>query len=191
MSILLKNVSLIAEGNDLVKRDVLIEQNKIKQIAKNISECAEQTIDGQGHLLLPGLIDVHVHLREPGGEYKETIKTGTKSAARGGFTTVCAMPNTLPVPDDVTQLKDLLEKINQDALVRVFPYAAITKNLQGEELTPIAQLTDAGAFAFTDDGVGIQVTDMMYHAMKEAAKVYMPIFAHGEDNLVLYGGVFS
>src|SRR5690625_977950 len=189
MSILLKNVSLIAEGNDLVKRDVLIEQNKIKQIAKNISESAEQTIDGQGHLLLPGLIDVHVHLREPGGEYKETIKTGTESAAQGGFTTVCAMPNTLPVPDNVTQLNDLLKRIEQDAVVRVFPYAAITKNLQGEEMAPIAELTDAGAFAFTDDGVGIQVTDMMYQAMKEAAKVNMPIVAHCEDNSVLHGGV--
>src|SRR5690625_820015 len=189
MTILLKNVAILQEGNHLVMRDVLIEQNKIKSIRENVDVSAEQTIDGQGHLLLPGLIDIHIHLREPGGEYKETIKTGTKSAARGGFTTVCAMPNTLPVPDDVTQLKDLLEKINQDALVRVFPYAAITKNLQGEELTPIAQLTDAGAFAFTDDGVGIQVTDMMYQAMKEAANVNMPIVAHCEDNSVLHGGV--
>jgi len=189
MTILLKNVAILQEGNHLVMRDVLIEQNKIKSIRENVDVSAEQTIDGQGHLLLPGLIDVHIHLREPGGEYKETIKTGTKSAARGGFTTVCAMPNTSPVPDDVTQLKDLLEKINQDALVRVLPYAAITKNLQGEELTPIAELTDAGAFAFTDDGVGIQVTDMMYQAMKEAANVNRPIVAHCEDNSVLHGGV--
>src|SRR5690625_3019101 len=159
MTMLLKNVSLIEKGNELVKRDVLIEGNKIKQVEANIEISNQRIIYGQGYLLLPGLIDVHIHLREPGGEYKETIKTGTESAARGGFTTVCSMPNTSPVPDDVTTLTDILQRIEKDAVVRVLPYAAITKDLQGEELTPIAELTETGAFAFTDDGVGIQETD--------------------------------
>lgn len=189
MAMLLKNVSLIEKGNELVKRDVLIEGNKIKQVEANIEISNQRIIDGQGYLLLPGLIDVHVHLREPGGEYKETIKTGTQSAARGGFTTVCAMPNTSPVPDDVATLKDIWQRIEKDATVRVFPYAAITKGLQGEEITPFAKLKEAGAFAFTDDGVGIQVTEMMYQAMQEAAKIKMPIVAHCEDNSVLHGGV--
>src|SRR5690625_1098759 len=189
MSILFKQVKILTDDGDLVTKDVFVEKNKIKTIAKDITEQAEQTIDGQGKLLLPGLIDVHIHLREPGGEYKETIKTGTESAARGGFTTVCSMPNTSPVPDDVTTLTDILQRIEKDAVVRVLPYAAITKDLQGEELTPIAKLTDAGAFAFTDDGVGIQETDMMYQAMKQAAKLNMPIVAHCEDNSVLHGGV--
>jgi len=189
MSILFKQVKILTDDGDLVTKDVFVEKNKIKTIAKDITEQAEQTIDGQGKLLLPGLIDVHIHLREPGGEYKETIKTGTESAARGGFTTVCSMPNTSPVPDDVTTLTDILQRIEKDAVVRVLPYAAITKDLQGEELTPIAELTETGAFAFTDDGVGIQETDMMYQAMRQAAAVNMPIVAHCEDNSVLHGGV--
>src|SRR5690625_7040587 len=100
MTILLKNVALLQKDSSLKQTDVLIKDNKIDRIDEQITGDFEKTIDGQGHLLLPGLIDVHVHLREPGGEYKETIKTGTESAARGGFTTVCAMPNTSPVPED-------------------------------------------------------------------------------------------
>ena len=189
MKTLLKNATCIQPNNEIKQCDVLIEDKKIKLIEANISQEADQVIDCEGHMLLPGFIDVHIHLREPGGEYKETIATGTKAAARGGFTTVCSMPNTNPVPDSVERVNDLLMKINKDAVIRVLPYASITKDLKGEELTPIKELSKAGVFAFTDDGVGIQTTETMLQAMREAAKYGMPIVAHCEDNSVLNGGV--
>lgn len=171
------------------KCEVLINENKIIKIASVISSEADEVIDCNGNLLLPGFIDVHIHLREPGGEHKETIQTGTKAAARGGYTTVCSMPNTNPVPDNATTVKALFEKINQDAVVRVLPYAAITKGLKGEELTNISELAESGIFAFTDDGVGIQTADFMLRAMKEAAASGKAIVAHCEDNSIVYGGV--
>src|SRR5699024_2461430 len=189
MKTLLKNATCIQPNNEFKTCDVLIEDKKIKLIKEYISQEADRVIDCEGHVLLPGFIDVHIHLREPGGEYKETIATGTKAAARGGFTTVCSMPNTNPVPDSVERVNDLLMKINKDAVIRVLPYASITKDLKGEELTPIKELSKAGVFAFTDDGVGIQTTETMLQAMREAAKYGMPIVAHCEDNSVLNGGV--
>lgn len=187
MKILLKNANQL-NNNTLVPVNVLIENDKIIKIAEVINEDADQVIDCQGNLLTPGLIDVHIHLREPGGEHKETIVSGTKAAARGGFTTVCSMPNTNPVPDDVDVVRGLNEKINQDAVVRVIPYAAITKGLQGEELTNIAEISKENIFAFTDDGVGIQTADTMLRAMEEAAKQDKAIVAHCEDNSLIYGG---
>lgn len=187
MKILLKNANQL-NNNTLVPVNVLIENDKIFKIAEVINEDADQVIDCQGNLLTPGLIDVHIHLREPGGEHKETIVSGTKAAARGGFTTVCSMPNTNPVPDDVDVVRGLNEKINQDAVVRVIPYAAITKGLQGEELTNIAEISKENIFAFTDDGVGIQTADTMLRAMEEAAKQDKAIVAHCEDNSLIYGG---
>lgn len=189
MKILLKNTKKLQSTNELISCDILIENNKIKQIAPTIPQEDHNVIDCEGKLTLPGFIDVHIHLREPGGEHKETIKTGTEAAARGGFTTVCAMPNTSPVPDNSETVNQLLQKINEDAVVRVLPYASITKDLNGEQLTNMAELTKAGAFAFTDDGVGIQTTDVMLRAMKQAAECNMPVVAHCEDNSVLHGGV--
>ncbi|PXW88540.1 dihydroorotase [Pseudogracilibacillus auburnensis] len=168
---------------------MLINEEKIQKIAPSIEEQADQVIDCKGKLVLPGFIDVHIHLREPGGEHKETIKTGTEAAARGGFTTVCSMPNTNPVPDHVEEVEKLLQKIKEDAVVRVLPYAAITKGLQGEERTNITELSKTNIFAFTDDGVGIQTAGQMLEAMKEAAANGKAIVAHCEDNSILYGGV--
>lgn len=189
MRLLLKNSKLLSATEELKNYEILIENNRIVKIAEQIDEEADQVIDCKGNLAVPGLIDVHIHLREPGGEAKETIKTGTESAARGGFTTVSSMPNTNPVPDNVENLTNLLDKINEDAVVRVLPYAAITKGLQGEERTDINALTEAGAFAFTDDGVGIQTADFMLKAMQEAAAVGKSIVAHCEDNTIVYDGV--
>lgn len=189
MKILLKNASKVSEHNELITIDLLIEGNKIKEIAENITTNADQTIDCEGKLLTAGLIDLHIHLREPGGEHKETISSGTKSAARGGFTTIAAMPNTNPVPDNVAELKNLFKRIDADAKIRVLPYAAITKNLGGEELTNITALSGEDAFAFTDDGVGIQTADFMLKAMREAAQNNKAIVAHCEDNSIVYGGV--
>lgn len=189
MKTVLKRTKMLLPTNELKPCEVLIEQGKIKQIAAKITADAEHVIDCENNVLLPGFIDVHIHLREPGGEHKETIKTGTEAAARGGFTTVCAMPNTSPVPDDLESVQLLFERIKKDAVVRVLPYAAITKDLNGEVLTNIRAIAETGIFAFTDDGVGIQIADYMLRAMKEAASCGKPIVAHCEDNTIVYGGV--
>lgn len=190
MKIILNNVKRVKEGNELEQCHVLIEDGKITRITEEaINEKADRVIDGEGKLVTPGFIDVHIHLREPGGEHKETIKTGTEAAARGGYTTVCSMPNTNPVPDNVEEVEKLFARIEKDAVVRVLPYGAITKGLQGEERTNITELTEAGVFAFTDDGVGIQTAGQMLEAMQEAAKNNIAIVAHCEDNSLLYGGV--
>ena len=184
MSMLLKNATLSSKEG---LTDVLIEDGRIKEIGQNLSTTGE-VIDCQGYLLVPGLVDVHVHLREPGFEHKETIKTGTKAAARGGFTTICPMPNTKPIIDDTEKLKTLNDKIKSDAAIEVLPYVSITKGLKGDELVDFKALKERGAFAFTDDGVGVQSADMMYRAMQEAAKLDMAIVAHTEENSLSYGG---
>lgn len=189
MKILLKNTNQLLASGNLEACEILIEENKIKKIATTIQENVDKTINLHGKIVLPGFVDVHIHLREPGGEYKETIFTGTKAAARGGYTTVCAMPNTNPVPDSVENVNALLDKIEKDAQVRVLPYASITKGLKGEELTNIKELRELGVFAFTDDGVGIQTADFMLTAMKHASEVGASIVAHCEDNSIVYGGV--
>ena len=184
MSMLLKNATLSSKEG---LTDVLIEDGRIKEIGQNLSTTGE-VIDCQRYLLVPGLVDVHVHLREPGFEHKETIKTGTKAAARGGFTTICPMPNTKPIIDDTEKLKTLNDKIKSDAAIEVLPYVSITKGLKGDELVDFKALKEQGVFAFTDDGVGVQSADMMYRAMQEAAKLDMAIVAHTEENSLIYGG---
>lgn len=184
----MKNATIIVEDNQLATCDLLIKGDKISQIGPEVNEQADKVINCHGKLLTPGLIDVHIHLREPGGEHKETIQSGTMAAARGGYTTVCSMPNTNPVPDSVEEVERLFERIQQDAVVRVLPYAAITKGLQGEERTDISALSKTNIFAFTDDGVGIQTAGQMLEAMREAAANNRAIVAHCEDNSILYGG---
>src|SRR5690625_5243937 len=149
MKIKLINATTLQQNDTFEPCEVLIEEDKIVKIAKNMEEVADKEINCKGKLLLPGFIDVHIHLREPGGEHKETIATGTKAAARGGYTTVCSMPNTVPVPDSLEEVEKLMAKISDDALVRVLPYAAITKGLQGEERTNITELSETGVFAYT------------------------------------------
>ncbi|RDW17905.1 dihydroorotase [Oceanobacillus chungangensis] len=190
MKIRLKNAKRLLETSGMEPCEVLINDKKIERIDHDLSaEQVDKTIDLDGNLILPGFIDVHIHLREPGGEHKETIKTGTEAAARGGFTTVCAMPNTNPVPDNAATIRELFAKISEDAVVRVLPYAAITKGLKGKEITEINALVEMGVFAFTDDGVGIQTADFMLKAMKEAAACGASIVAHCEDNSIVYDGV--
>ncbi|MCR6095969.1 dihydroorotase [Salipaludibacillus agaradhaerens] len=149
---------------------------------------ADEIIDVKGKLLIPGLVDLHVHLREPGGEKKETIKTGTLAAARGGFTTVAAMPNTRPVPDTVDNFTMIYSKMKEEGHVRVLPYAAITERQAGRDLTDMEKLASLNAFAFTDDGVGVQEAGTMFEAMTKAASLGKAVVAHCEDNSLLYGG---
>jgi len=185
--LLLKNGQMLNEEGVLITADILIKDGKIAQIATDVEATAAKTVELNGKLITPGLIDVHVHLREPGGEHKETIATGTASAARGGYTLIAAMPNTNPVPDSVENLKVVQEKIEKDAIVRVLPYGALTTNLKGEELIDFTLLAE-DVIAFTDDGKGIQTAGMMYEAMQKAKNVGKPIVAHCEDDSLLFGG---
>ncbi len=185
---LIKNAQILQNG-ELQQVDILIEGERIKMIDGQIDNTLDaEEIDAQGQFVAPGLVDVHVHLREPGGEHKETIETGTKAAARGGFTTVCPMPNTKPVPDSVENLEHVNKIIEDSAQVRVLPYAAITVRQAGKEHVDFEALAQHGAFAFTDDGVGVQEASMMYESMKAAAKQGKAVVAHCEDNSLIYGG---
>lgn len=185
---LIKNAQILQNG-ELQQVDILIEGERIKMINDQIDNTLDaEEIDAQGQFVAPGLVDVHVHLREPGGEHKETIETGTKAAARGGFTTVCPMPNTKPVPDSVENLEHVNKIIADSAQVRVLPYAAITVRQAGKEHVDFEALAQHGAFAFTDDGVGVQEASMMYESMKAAAKQGKAVVAHCEDNSLIYGG---
>ncbi|ULG75062.1 dihydroorotase [Macrococcus brunensis] len=187
MSTLLRGGQILENGQ-LVERDIRIEDGKITEIGERLNVYNSDIIDLKGQFVSAGFIDVHVHLREPGGEHKETIETGTKAAARGGFTTVCPMPNTRPVPDTVENLDKLNKTIQDSAVVRVLPYASITERQLGENLVDFSALKEHGAFAFTDDGVGVQTASVMYEAMQQAAKLDMAIVAHCEDNSLIYGG---
>ncbi|KPV57010.1 dihydroorotase [Paenibacillus sp. A3] len=195
MGIWILNASLAAGGNELKKKHVFANGERIEQIVdagEALPDTAGHTIiDAQGKLLAPGLIDMHVHLREPGFEYKEDIASGTRSAARGGFTTIACMPNTRPVIDTVETVQYVLNKAQTEGIVRVLPYGCITKNELGRELTDFDALKEAGVIGYTDDGVGVQSAQMMKDAMAKAASIGMPIIAHCEDNTLVEGAAVS
>ncbi|OUK34534.1 dihydroorotase [Enterococcus faecium] len=190
MKTLIKNGQINTRKNMTTPAEIWIEDGRIKAIGTGFSEAEfDEVFDAKGQLITPGLVDVHVHLREPGFTYKETIEAGTRSAARGGFTTVCAMPNLNPVPDTAEKLRQVYDIIRKDAVVKVLKYAPITENLRSEKLVDQEALIEEGAFAFTNDGVGVQTAGTMYLAMKEAAKNNKALVAHTEDESLLFGGV--
>ena len=139
------------------------------------------------YIIFPGFCDVHVHFREPGFSYKETIESGCKAAARGGYTAVCTMPNLNPVPDSVEHLKEQMDIIHRDAVIHVYPYASITVGQKGEELSDMNGMAEY-SFAFSDDGRGVQREELMRQAMMEAIRLGKTIVAHCEDNSLLFGG---
>lgn len=190
-SLLIREGSVIhLDERAIRKEDLLIIDGKIAQILPSPSPLrGEREIEAEGLIVSPGFIDLHVHLREPGFEDKEEIRTGTLAAARGGFTTVCAMPNTRPVIDSPERLEDLLMRIERTAKVRVLPIASITVGELGQELTEMKRLKEMGAFAFSDDGVGVQNARLMREACALAASLDMPILAHAEENSLAKGGV--
>lgn len=188
MLFVLKNGFILDEFGELKKADVKVENGKIIEIGENVSTEGFEIVSVEGQLVSPGFIDLHVHLREPGGEHKETIATGTQSAAKGGFTTIAPMPNTRPVPDSKEQMDWLQKRIEDTAIVKVLPYASITTRQLGEELTDFSALKVAGAFAFTDDGVGVQSAGKMLEAMKKAAGIGAAIVAHCEENTLINKG---
>lgn len=187
LDILIKNAKVYYE-NKIVDADMLVNDGTVSRVGVGISVSEDiPVVDGQGLFIFPGFADVHVHLREPGFFYKETIETGTKAAAKGGFTLVCSMPNLNPVPDSAENLKAQQDIIDRDAVIRVLPYASITKGEKGTELVDFEQLGDK-CFAFSDDGKGVQSQDMMRTAMLGAKAQGKAIVAHCEDESLLHGG---
>ena len=187
MDILLKGGTLI-DGTGRRRGDVLVRDGRIAAIGPSIYEASgAQAIDCSGRLISAGFVDLHVHFREPGQSYKETIRTGSLAAAHGGYTTVCAMPNLNPVPDSPQTLALEQEIIERDACIEVLPYAAITRGRKGLEPVDFAALKGR-CVAFSDDGSGVQREEMMLQAMREAARQDVILAAHCEDNTLLHGG---
>ena len=179
-TLLIKGGHVIDPSQDLdATADVLIENGRIAELGK-VERVAEQTIDARGLIVAPGFIDLHVHLREPGQWQKETIATGTASAAAGGFTSVCAMPNTLPI-NDIPAITRWMTASERGAVVNVFAIAAATVGSQGEKVTNYFALANAGAIAITDDGKPLLTDRIMREAMEQAAQAGLPIIQHAED----------
>jgi dihydroorotase len=185
MDILFKNAKVFRDGS-FQTLDALVSQGRLTFPASCFPSDAA-FVEGRNICILPGLADVHVHLREPGFSYKETIATGTAAAARGGYTTVCPMPNLNPVPDSLAHLEQELALIKRDACVRVVPYGAITVGQQGQKLADLAAMAPY-VCAFSDDGKGVQDEGQMRKAMETAKTLGKLIVAHCEDNSLLHGG---
>ena len=188
-AVLLKNGRLLDPATgDLADADIRVEGGSIAAMGSDLPRSGSEVIDLGGRLVLPGLIDLHVHLREPGFEWKETIATGTRAAARGGFTAVACMPNTRPVADSPEVIRRIRETAEREGAVRVLPIGAITRGERGRELTDMAALKEAGAVAVSDDGVGVQDSRVMRDAMRMAASLGLPLVAHCEDDSLAAGG---
>ena len=183
---LLKN-GLLFTKEGFLPADLLTAEGRIVSIARGLDAAGAAVIDLHHAAVFPGFVDVHVHLREPGFSYKETIRTGTLSAARGGYVHVCAMPNLDPVPDSLEALNVQREIIARDAAVHVHPYGAITRGERGEALADMEAMAPYAA-GFSDDGRGVQSGEMMRKAMLEAKRLGKPVAAHCEDNGLLRGG---
>ncbi|WP_418755664.1 dihydroorotase [Eubacterium ventriosum] len=192
MTILIKNGRLINPSENLDKvMDIFVEDGIIKEKAETIDRQADTVIDAAGCYVMPGLIDLHVHFRDPGLTYKEDIETGSKAAAKGGFTTVCCMPNTKPVVDNVETVKYIIEKGEKTGLTNVLPVGAVTKNMAGIEITDVEELKKAGICAISEDGKSVMNSGVYRKAMKNAAKANVPVLAHCEDINLVEGGVIN
>ncbi|NOZ25436.1 MAG: dihydroorotase [Nitrospirae bacterium] len=204
MNLLIRNGHIIdpSQGMD-GKGDLLIEDGRIRELEIRDSEFKTQDsrfkiqnsrleiIDASGLYVLPGLVDMHVHLREPGYEYKETIKTGTMAAVRGGFTTVCCMPNTKPVNDNETVTEFILRKAYAEGACYVYTIGAITKGQKGEELAEMGMMRDAGCVAFSDDGFPVMNSLLMRRALEYSRVFGVPVISHAEDAGLSAGGVMN
>ncbi|USG67612.1 dihydroorotase [Brevibacillus ruminantium] len=188
MGIILGNGTIINQAGKQIPAEVLVEEGRIISIAERVERAGHEWVDCKGGLISAGFVDVHVHLREPGQEQKETIATGAAAAVKGGFTTIACMPNTRPSIDSVETVQEILKKASEAGKARVLPYGAITVRQLGKELTDFAALKEAGIFALTDDGVGVQSAGMMKAAMKKARELGISIVAHCEDDTLLIPG---
>lgn len=169
--------------------DLLIRDGKIEKVGKGIAANGAQVLDAKGKVVAPGFIDLHVHLREPGFEYKETIETGTRSAARGGFTTVCCMPNTKPPIDNEMVVEYVMSVARQHGKVNVLPVGAITVGQMGERIAEIGALQRAGVVAISDDGKPVKNAEIMRRALEYARMFDLPVIDHCEDLDLSKGGV--
>jgi dihydroorotase len=194
MRILIKNGRVVDPANHRDGRyDVLVEEGRVARVAHEISRddaAADKVIDAADKVVMPGFIDLHVHLREPGFEYKETIITGCQAAAKGGVTSVCPMPNTNPVIDTPERVRDLLER-GKDAAVHILPVGAVTVGQQGKELADIEGMQKAGAVALSEDGKSVMDSCLFRKSMEEAARLEIPMFSHCEDKALVAGGVMN
>ena len=189
MKLLIQNGQVIdpaSQTNEVM--DILVENGIISKIEKSITDNADKIINAEGNWVTPGFIDVHVHLREPGYEYKETIATGTRSAAKGGYTTICPMPNTNPVCDSDIMIEYIKLKAEREGVVHVLPIGAITKGQKGEELSNIGKMAKAGACAISEDGKSVPSSGLLKTAMKYAKMFDIPVLSHCEDINLVAGG---
>lgn len=190
MKILIKNGHVIDPSQDIDSvMDILIDSHKISQLGKNIKSKVDQIVDATGMLVMPGLIDMHVHLREPGEEDKETIASGANAALYGGFTTICAMPNTQPPCDNAAQVKFILDKAKQAGFAHVLPIGTITKKREGKELSEMRELKQAGCIALSDDGEAVPQAGLLRRAMEYASMFDLLIIEHCEDKQLSGKGV--
>ena len=192
MNLLIRGGHLIdpAAGIDGIY-DVLVQDGVVKEVARRIYCTDANTIDATGKYVMPGFIDLHVHLREPGLEYKETIATGSMAAAAGGFTSICPMPNTKPATDSPEKIHALLEKAKTDSKVHILPIGAISIGQEGKELADIKGMAQAGAVAVSEDGKSVMNSALYAEGMKEAKEAGIPVFAHCEDIDLVRGGVMN
>ena len=186
MKLVFKNAKMYEDGK-IITRNVSFDGIVLSAIEGDFSRFDENTVVVDNIAILPGFCDVHVHLREPGFSYKETVKSGTLASARGGYTAVCSMPNLNPVPDSKENLDIQLEIIERDAAIAVYPYGSITVAEKGEELSDMVAIAD-DVIAFSDDGRGVQSEEMMISAMEKAKSLKKMIVAHCEENSLLRGG---
>ena len=191
-SLLIKNGRVLSPEDKLDgELDVLIEDGVIRQIAPNLTVPADETLDARGQIVAPGLVDIHVHLREPGGEISETLETGLQAAVAGGFTAVCPMPNTKPIIERPELVRATIEKAQKLGLARVFPIAAVSMGSQGESLVDMAPLVAAGAVAFSDDGRPVKTAGLLRRALEKAKSLGVPIIDHCEDPSLSMSGVIN
>ncbi len=192
MKLLIKNgyiVNAVSGINGIF--DIVIENGKIIEIGENIEMTSVDLIDAEGKYILPGLVDAHCHLREPGFEYKEDIESGTRSAAAGGFTSIACMPNTNPVIDNQTVIRYIRERAKQDGVVNVYPIGSITKGLKGLELAEIGELKFAGAVGISDDGKPVSSSSLMKKALQYASMFDITVISHCEDFDMADDGVMN
>jgi dihydroorotase len=189
MSIVIKNGRVIDPASNTDRlADVLLIEGKVAGVAPNLSSPNAEVFDAMGLIVAPGFIDMHVHLREPGFEHAETIESGSRAAAAGGFTSVCCMPNTKPVNDSAMVTSYIVERARQAAAVNVFPIGAITKGSAGEELAAIGAMKAAGVVAISDDGQPVMNARVMRRAMEFARSFGLPVIQHCEDLTLSAGG---
>lgn len=190
MTLLLKNGTILDYASHVQeKMDILIKEEKISKIGKEINDEADKILDCTGLYIMPGMIDMHCHLREPGFEQKETIETGSKSAVKGGFTTICPMPNTKPTPDNPETLKMIIDKAKEVNLCNVFPYSSITVGEKGEEKVNFKEMLEAGCIAFSDDGCPVSNAKTIREAMIEINKLGSFTSEHCEEKTVSAGAI--